>query len=109
MKMQEYAELHKVVSDKEKEVFSLQEQLSTTYKDLSMEIENLRKQVVEASNESSLKDRMLKNQAQAHEEQLQLQSEHIEKLKLIIETKTEMNTTLDLQNQSLSVELNKLR
>jgi hypothetical protein len=39
---------------------------------------------------------MLKAQADAHKEQLELQSEHIEKLKLIIETKTEMNTTLDL-------------
>jgi hypothetical protein len=68
MKIQEYADLHKVISEKEKEVFSLQEQLSTTYKDLSFENDTLRKQIIEISNESALKDRMLKSQALAHDD-----------------------------------------
>jgi diadenosine tetraphosphate (Ap4A) HIT family hydrolase len=66
LKMQEYSDLHKMISDKEKEVYSLQEQLSTTYKDLNFEIEKLQKQLTESQSETGLKDRMLKSQSQAH-------------------------------------------
>lgn len=52
---------------------------------------------------------MLKSQQAAHEDQLRLQSEHISKLKQVIESKTEMNTSLDLQNQQLTTDLSKLR
>jgi hypothetical protein len=48
---------------------------------------------------------MLKSHQSAHEEQLRMQAEHIEKLKKVIEAKTEMNTSLDAQNQQLSNDL----
>ena len=99
LKMQEYSDLHKLVSDKEKQIYSLQEQLSTTYKDLTGEAEAIERQLKEAHNETQVKERMLKSQQKAHDEQTKLHTDHIEKLKGIIATKTDMNTQLDLQNQ----------
>lgn len=40
---------------------------------------------------------------------MKLQTDHIDKLKVVIQTKTDMNTTLDLQNQSLQAELQNLK
>lgn len=99
LKMQEYSDLHKLVSDKEKQVFSLQEQLSTTYQDLQGEVEAVSRQLKEAQNETLVKERMLKSQQRAHDEQTKLHTDHIDKLKGIIASKTDMNTQLDLQNQ----------
>ena len=41
VKLQETSELSKIISDKEKEIACLHEQLSTTYKDMNFEIEVL--------------------------------------------------------------------
>ena len=58
------------------------------------------------SNELCLKDKLVGQQAAATQDSQELLNQHINKLKQIIVSKSEMNSQLDAQNQELQHEIN---
>ena len=84
---------------------ALQEQLQTTYKDLSVEIETLQHKLIEVTHDNDLKLKMSSQQLLSSEEQQKLLNEHIAKLQGIIQSKTEMCQGLDIQNNALLQEV----
>ena len=58
------------------------------------------------SNELCLKDKLVGQQAAATQDSQELLNQHINKLKQIIVSKSEMNSQLDSQNQELQQEIN---
>ena len=76
---------------------------------MQAEIEILQQKILEVTSERDMKERMTSQQVDSSKDQQRLLNEHIAKLQSIIESKTEMNSTLDSQNQTLHQELSKHR
>ena len=91
-------ELSHMTDMKDQEIAALQEQLQSTYRDMASEIDSLQQKVMEVSNDKELKVKMSQQQLLSSDESHKLLNDHIAKLQAIIQSKAEMNASLDQQN-----------
>ena len=74
------SELEALEHRKDLEIAALQEQITTTYKDMTGEIETLQQKLIEVSNEQDYQTKCANQKLVGSEEQHKLLTEHIQKL-----------------------------